>query len=156
MTTNPPTLADDTGWTKACPQCAVRHGLNPFKRGKERDVALVLCKACEGKEPTNKAQKAEIERLRASAAQWDKSIGYKDNLIEQACTEGKLLKAENKALWRVYDAVKADLDSDRKRNALIFSMTDTEWIRSLGDGERKTLEALADVPPRGVKGEGKP
>jgi len=104
----------------------------------------------------DKQRSAEIERLRASAAQWDKSIGYKDNLIEQACPRCKLLKAENKALWRVYDAVKADLDSDRKRNALIFSMTDTEWIRSLGDGERKTLEALADVPPRDVKGEGKP
>jgi len=62
-------------------------------------------------------------------------------------------KAENVALWRVADAAKADLDSDRKSNARLFSMTDTEWVQSLGDGERKTLDALAAVPPRAVKGD---
>jgi len=70
---------------------------------------------------------------------------------DDLATELADAKAENVALWRVADAAKADLDSDRKSNARLFSMTDTEWVQSLGDGERKTLDALAAVPPRDVK-----
>ena len=53
-------------------------------------------------------------------------------------------KAENVALWRVYDAARD-----------VIRFTEPEWRNDVdrGDADTKLAEALAAVPPRAVKGE---
>lgn len=41
--------SEDTGYTKICPRCAIRYGDNPFKRGKPRELAMVMCQPCADK-----------------------------------------------------------------------------------------------------------
>jgi len=73
-----------------------------------------------------------------------KKYAASEIIIKELRAERDAARAENEALWRVYDAARD-----------VIRFTEPEWRNDVdrGDADTKLAEAVASVPPRDEKGE---